>query len=71
MPSPSPIVRKLLILWIALWVLDFLLGLNDGMGLAAWLWLDPQAVFAGELRAIPGLLGYALVHAPRQILHVA
>lgn len=69
MPSLTPWVRRLLIAWGALWILSFL-GWLAGTGPSSWLRLDPAGLLAADWRALPGLLGYALVHDPTGILHV-
>ena len=69
MPSPTPIVQRLLIAWGALWVLSFLTELMD-TGLSGYLALDP-ALLAGRIETLLGVLGYALVHSPFDVLHVA
>lgn len=65
----TPIVRRLLILWAALWVVDFLLSLWT-TGLSGWFWLDPAGLLRGELLRIPGVVGYTFLHAPRNIFHL-
>jgi len=71
MQSYAPNTRRLLIIWGILWLLSFFTALGSGFGLAGWLELDPMAILHGNPTAVPGLLGYALVHDPYGILHVA
>ncbi len=65
----TPLVRRLLILWVAIWLASFLLGLFD-VPLADWFALSPGALFDGEITALPGLVLYAFVHEPNSILHL-
>ncbi|MDA0666172.1 MAG: rhomboid family intramembrane serine protease [Planctomycetota bacterium] len=65
----TPIVRRLLILWAAIWVVDFLLSLWT-TGLSSWFWLDPAGLLRGEILRIPGLVGYTFLHAPRNLFHL-
>ena len=62
MPTPPPVVRALVLLWGGLFLLDLVLGMFGG-GLAAALALDPPALLRLQPAALPGALGYALVHA--------
>jgi membrane associated rhomboid family serine protease len=71
MQATAPIVRRILIAWGVLWVLSFLTALGSGPGLSGWLELDPLALLRGDLTGLAGVLGYALVHDPYGILHVA
>lgn len=71
MQATAPIVRRILIAWGVLWVLSFLTALGSGPGLAGWLQLDPTALLRGDFSGLAGILGYALVHDPYGILHVA
>lgn len=65
----TPIVRRLLILWAAIWVVDFVLSLWSA-GLSGWFCLDPAALLRGDLLKIPGLVGYTFLHQPRNIFHL-
>jgi len=65
----TPIVRRLLILWTAIWVVDFLLTLWSE-GLSGWFRLDPAGLLRGEWLRIPGIVGYTFLHAPRQLFHL-
>ncbi|PCJ53946.1 MAG: hypothetical protein COA70_07295 [Planctomycetota bacterium] len=65
----TPIVRRLLILWAAIWVVDFLLTLWTA-GLSGWFRLDPVGVLNGEWLRIPGLVGYTFLHAPKNLIHL-
>lgn len=65
----TPIVRRLLILWVALWVLDFL-GSLMGAGFSQWLLLDPWGLFQGDWSAAPGLVGYVFIHDSRSLFHL-
>lgn len=65
----TPIVRRLLILWAAIWVVDFLLSLWT-TGLSTLFGLDPAGLLRGELLRIPGLVGYTFLHAPRNLFHL-
>lgn len=69
MPAFGPITRGLLIAWIVLWVTDFLLGLKTPEPFA-YLVLEPAALLHGELRFLPGVLGYALLHSTGDVLHL-
>ncbi|HEX9794030.1 MAG TPA: rhomboid family intramembrane serine protease [Planctomycetota bacterium] len=69
------LVQRLVVVWVAMWVVSFLSRLS-GAGLTGLLALDPFALFGadgwpGLFAALPGVLGYALVHEPLSIWHVA
>jgi len=65
----TPIVRRLLILWAAIWVVDFVLGLWT-TGLTPWFLLDPAGLFHGNWLKLPGLVTYTFLHDPRNIFHL-
>lgn len=69
MPSLGPITRGILIAWAAVWIASFLVTLSAPAELA-WAWLDPAAILAGRPGALPGALGYVLVHDPTRTLHL-
>lgn len=69
MPSLTPLVRRLLLVWGVLWLLSFLAYLAD-VDAVRWLQLDP-ALLHGEWRSLPGVIGYAFVHNPTWVWHVA
>ncbi|MBC8327206.1 MAG: rhomboid family intramembrane serine protease, partial [Planctomycetes bacterium] len=63
MPSAAPEVRRLLILWVAAWLVYSLSGLvGSGGGLEPLLLMDYRALFAGRLEYLPGLVGHAFGH---------
>ncbi|MCP4093153.1 MAG: rhomboid family intramembrane serine protease [Planctomycetes bacterium] len=65
----TPLVKRILIAWAAIWAIGFLTGINSP-GLATWLALDPRALMNVELTSIPGLLTYTVVHSPSSIFHL-
>lgn len=67
--SLTPIVRRILIVWAALWLLDFFLSLG-GTGLAPILAMDPGGMLQGDFRGIGGIVGYTLVHETRNFFHL-
>lgn len=68
MASPTPLVRALLFLWGGLWLLASALQ-PLGVNLETWLALRAHELPAAA--AWPGVLGYALLHAPfPNLLHV-
>lgn len=69
MQSLGKLTRGLLIVWGVLWVASFLIALADDGALAP-LRLDPAALLAGRPAALPGVLGYVLLHDPRGVLHL-
>jgi len=73
MPNLPPITRRLLYLWAGLWILSFLTDLasGQGQGLSRWLSLYPRGILSGDLGSFPGILGYALIHNPSGVLHLA
>lgn len=71
MLNAAPITRRLLYLWGGLWIVSFLTALGGKLGLSGWLGLFSGGILSGELSAMPGILGYALVHDPMGILHLA
>ena len=71
MPSVTPLVRRLVFLWLGLWLLSSVSILLPGGGVSAFLRLSPDRISAGEPLALLGIIGYAFVHAPfPYILHV-
>ena len=64
MPSASPIVYRLLIVWVAVWLLTFFTQLTGGEGVLAFLELDFGRLLNGDIAALPGILGYSIAHAP-------
>lgn len=69
MMTLTPIVRRILILWVALWILDFLLSLGSG-SLLDLLAMDPGALLRGQFQSILGIVGYASVHETRSFVHL-
>ena len=71
MPSATPMVRRLVFLWLGVWLASSLTTLSGSGGLSAWLSLDAGGVRGGEFGALLGVFAYAFVHAPfPSILHV-
>lgn len=71
MPSAAPNVRRLLIAWVAVWLLQSLARAGGGAGVDVLFLLDPRALFDGRLAALPGLAAYALGHQPfPELLHL-
>ncbi|MGB0952182.1 MAG: rhomboid family intramembrane serine protease [Planctomycetota bacterium] len=69
MMTLTPIVRRILILWVALWILDFLLSLGSA-SLMEVLAMDPAGLLRGDFRSILGIVGYATVHETRSFVHL-
>jgi rhomboid family protein len=67
--SLTPLVRRILILWAALWVVSFLFNLGD-IYLDTELALTPAALFDGQLLAFLGVFTYAFLHNPMGIFHL-
>lgn len=65
----TPIVRRILIIWVALWILDFFLSLGSS-SLMPWLAMDPGGLLGGDWSGILGIGGYALVHETRNFFHL-
>ena len=65
----TPLVKRILIAWTALWVLGFLTGISGG-GLNSWLALDVVGLSNFEFGSLPGILGYTLVHDRLGIFHL-
>lgn len=65
----TPIVRRILIVWVALWILDFFLSLGGG-GLARFLAMDPGGYLSGDFSGIGGIIGHAAVHEQRSFIHL-
>ncbi|MDP7062442.1 MAG: rhomboid family intramembrane serine protease [Planctomycetota bacterium] len=65
----TPLVKRILIAWAAIWVVCFLTG-TKGPGLAAWLDLDPRALAGFQLTSLPGLVAYSFAHSPYSIFHL-
>ncbi len=71
MPSATPMVRRLVFLWLGVWLISSLTTLSGAGGLSAWLSLDAGGVRRGEFGALLGIFAYACVHAPfPSLLHV-
>ena len=68
----TPLVKRILIAWAALWVLGFLTGLGgDGSGgLNYWLRFDPVGLSDFNFTSLPGVVGYTLLHDRTNILHL-
>jgi hypothetical protein len=65
----TPLVKRILIAWAAIWAIGFLTGIN-GPGLAAWLALDPVGLLNFEFTSLPGLVTYTFAHSPHSIFHL-
>lgn len=65
----TPLVKRLLIIWVALWVLGFLTGVSGG-GVIEWLELNPRGISSFDFLSLPGILGYTLVHSRLSIFHL-
>jgi len=65
----TPLVKRLLILWAALWVLGFLTA-DSGGGLQQWLDLDPRGISSFDFLSLPGIFGYVLIHSQLSIFHL-
>ncbi len=64
MPSTAPLVRRLLLVWLTVWLLQSLTAMGGGLGLTGLLELDARALYAGQWRALLGIPGYAFAHRP-------
>lgn len=71
MTSVTPLVRRLVFLWLGLWLLSSVSALLPGGGVSAFLRLSPGGISASEPSAFLGIISYAFVHAPfPNIFHV-
>ncbi len=71
LPATTPLVRRLLLLWVAVWLAESLLFLG-GLDLAGFLALRPADLLGLDVLALPGLVTYAVAHAPfPTLLHLA
>ena len=67
MTTLTPYVRKFLVLWAVIWILSFLLQPSTPF---YFFELDARGLAQGQLSAIPGILGYFLIHDRHSILHL-
>lgn len=67
MTTLTPYVRKFLVLWAVIWILSFLLQPSTPF---YFFELDPRGLAQGQLSAIPGILGYFLIHDRHSIFHL-
>ena len=65
----TPLVKRILIAWAAIWAVGFLTGIN-GPGLATWLELDPVGLMNFEFSSLPGLVTYTFAHSPYSVFHL-
>lgn len=61
MPSLTPIVKKILLLWISLWVLELVLEPSGWLPIREWFALRPRLLFSGDALGFLGALTYPLV----------
>ena len=69
MTSLTPLVRRVMILWVLLWVSAFLLKLGD-IRLDQLFGLYPTELWQGSLTAVLGLGCYAFLHDPYGVIHL-
>jgi membrane associated rhomboid family serine protease len=73
MPSLTPLIKRLLILWGVLWLASFITATNGRGGVSDILALYPigSDFFDFEAWRVIGVVSYAFVHDAGSILHVA
>jgi membrane associated rhomboid family serine protease len=70
MTSLTPWVKRLMISWVALWVISYLFYLAD-VDLGTQLGLSPRALSEGDFFSVIGLVSYAFLHSTHGIWHLA
>ncbi|MBT3340996.1 MAG: rhomboid family intramembrane serine protease [Planctomycetes bacterium] len=68
MPSLTPTVRNILILWVGLWLISYLSWIGD-LPMAEYLSFNPRALASGEFRGFLGMFTYGFVHE-RGVFHL-
>lgn len=69
MTTLTPLVRAMLIVWAALWVVSTL-AFYGGWSLADFLGLDVAGMKSGEATSFLGLFTYPFLHEPHSLLHL-